>query len=202
MLVKHFSFLCTGVHHARLTSGLPSRSTCVLADLACDFVVCGCGDPVHSGDPVHQVWRTIRLLTHHERTLCCTCELNCGPSLSVQLQHSVELVYSIIAVSFSELRLLRFACAHQLFAERGNILPMAISDQAHCSVPQLQPGMALPRPLAQHAANRLGDHLLPVGRPELRQNCRPQHALPHLRPLDGPAVTKTYNRQRRCLRAR
>ena len=44
MLVKHFFFLCTGVQHARLTLGLPSRSTCVLADLACacDLVVCGC----------------------------------------------------------------------------------------------------------------------------------------------------------------
>ena len=53
MLVKHFSFLCTGVQHARLTLGLPSRSTCVLADLACDSVVCGCGDPVHSGGELH-----------------------------------------------------------------------------------------------------------------------------------------------------
>ena len=50
MLVKHFSFLCTGVQYARLTLELPSRSTCVLADL-----VCGCGDPVHSGGELTRV---------------------------------------------------------------------------------------------------------------------------------------------------
>ena len=37
--MEHFFVPCTGVQHARLTLGMPSRSTCVLADLACDLVV-------------------------------------------------------------------------------------------------------------------------------------------------------------------